>query len=37
MVLTYWTRNELLPFAREIRQITADFCEFGMGDGDNNI
>jgi len=31
MVSAYWTRDDLLPFAREIRQISAIFCEIGEG------
>lgn len=27
MVLTYWIGDELLPFACEIRQVAAEFCE----------
>ncbi len=37
MVLTYWVRDDLLPFACEIRQLPATFCEFEMGDGDDKI
>jgi len=29
MVSAYWTGDDLLPFACEKRQITADFCEEG--------
>ena len=37
MVLTYWVRDDLLPFACEIRQLPATFCEFEMGDGDGKV